>query len=306
VTRSRRAPPAALEQRDGRGAPPVAGGNNRGRLPHRVCGDPGHLVAALIWARSNLPGHCETKVSSAGRAISATKRREHRSRRVAAQRLSPATRSEREPGSKILAPDELQSRPVVIESGDLDIHEPDRQDDLAQPVLADIADMARSLAWPRDPEAPVDTQCSRQDRKAAFQPHPLVKESHDDVERSAGTFAQGNRLRETLDPPARRLIQQGDDVAVLDAQLPPQGCARIGAHHGLAIYRRETAAWCSDCSAGVSNAIPGRSRWVFARYYPCAFAWGRVQRNPAGELRSRELPVGGRQMRRTAQIWRTP
>src|SRR5436190_10271155 len=77
--------------------------------------------------------------------------------------------------TQLLAQDELQGRPVLVERGGLYVHQPPRQDELAQAVLADVADVAGGLARPGDPQRTVGIERCNQHSETALELCPAIE-----------------------------------------------------------------------------------------------------------------------------------
>src|SRR2546421_1684509 len=187
----------------------------------------------------------ETNITSAGiaaklfpRMLHLSAQRDDRERvvhRRAGARLLPSSSR-----TQLLAPDELQGRPVLVERGDLDVHQPPRQDELAQAVLADVADVAGRLARPGDPQRTAGIERSDQHGETAFELCPAIEECDDQIEWPARAGAHGDVVRQAIDRPVPGPVEQCDGVTGAYAELLDQRCARI-AGHGDASYTRLTA-----------------------------------------------------------------
>jgi hypothetical protein len=135
--------------------------------------------------------------------------------------------------AKLLAPHHLQTRPVLVERGNLHVHQSERQDHAAHLVVGDVTRVAAGPSRPRHPQRTVGLDRFGERRDLSLQGVALVKEGDEDVS-VAGSAPQDPHVRgQFADGPAGRRVHQHEAVALLQSELRSERGGRVaGGHSG--------------------------------------------------------------------------
>ena len=134
------------------------------------------------------------------------------------------------PDGLLDAPDQAQPGPVVVDGGDLDIDQSQRQRFGADDGIGDVAaprlDRAAGPPWPRDPQRAGRVNAPRQAVEFPGDHGPRRKERDDQVGRAVRARVN-QAVRRVGEVPARRGMVQVDSLSGPQAQFGGLGPARV-------------------------------------------------------------------------------
>ena len=184
-------------------------------------------------------------------------RADRRARRVSGHQPS------RQPSQRpmLAPPDELQPRPGLVDRRDLDVHEPERQRDLAHDVLRDVGRHLRGALRPCDPERPVGEDRRGERLDVSRERLARGREGDDDV-RLAGSGVlrapAGSGSNSAAAPRARRRARRSPPSPI--PSLRGSGVPEYPALTRRARSSRRRRASSTGCGRPPTDARPGRRR----------------------------------------------